>query len=165
VAPKDSGFWTSSDLSAGVDFQSITFVGTDGVSSYDVENTHSTADFLINMLGTTVITYKNENPGSITAENNVTLSVYVIDKDKNNIQDAQTSIHLLDSPYTALMNEDTLSTGLAEQAYVYTSPKDVVVKVRKSDNLDDPRYFAFSTTAQITGDFYIQVTLKENPFI
>lgn len=165
ISPTDSGIWTSSDLSAGVDFQSITFVGTNGTTSYDVENTHATADFLINLLGTSIVTYKNENPSTITAELNKTLKLILIDEDKDPIENVQASIHLLDSPFTALMNEDTLATGIAEQSLVYTSPKDVVVKARKSDTADNPRYLPFSDTAQITGDFTLQITLKENKFI
>ena len=164
INPTDSGIWTSSDLSAGVDFQSITFVGTNGTTSYDVENTHATADFLINMLGTTVITYKNENPGTITAEQNVSLTIKVIDEDKSNIQNAQVAIY--DSSGTQLMNEDTIADGTATESYTFTSPEDITIRVRKSATSDDPRYFPFSDTGQITSDgFYLQVTLEENPFI
>jgi len=64
------------------------------------------------------------------------------------------------------MNEDTNGSGVASEPYSYTSDVEVVVKVRKSDDLDSPRYFAFSDTQTITSSgLSLTVTLEENTFI
>lgn len=97
----------------------------------------------------------------------VTLTVNVQDKaDLTPIQDAQTSIHLLDAPFTALMNEDTTAGGVATESYAGSTPVDVVVKVRKSEDTDNPRYFAESQIAEITSaGLSVTVSLEVNPFI
>jgi hypothetical protein len=60
------------------------------------------------------------------------------------------------------MNEDTLATGIATEDYNYVGAVDVVVKVRKSEDTDDPRYVAFSKIDKITSDgLNLAVTLKE----
>ena len=117
----------------------------------------------------------NKNTGSdptsyegseVTFSASYPLSIKVQNETKVAIQNAQTSIFLLDSPYTQLMNEDTLATGFAEDSYAGSTPVDIVYKVRKSETTDDPRYIPFSGTGKITSDgFSAIVTLKVNPFI
>lgn len=162
IDPTDNGISVSADID--LTLYDIVFSGTDGISSYDIENTHANLIEIGND-GTSNAQYENENPGSIDIVTSVDLTIYVQDEDKNPIQDAQTSIHLLDSPFTALMNEDTLVTGYAEETYNYPgSTVDIVVKTRKSDSADDPRYQAFSAIGTITAaGFLLAVTLKEQP--
>jgi len=96
----------------------------------------------------------------------VTLQINVQDKNKDPILDAQTSIQLLDSPFTQLMNEDTLATGIASEQYSFGGEVDIVYKVRKSEITDDPRYFPESGIAKITADgLSVTVTLKINNFL
>jgi hypothetical protein len=77
----------------------------------------------------------------------------------------QTSIFLKDSPFTQLMNEDTVA-GVASESYAGSTPVDIVYKCRKSEDTDSPRYQAFSGIAQITSSgFSATVLLEQNPFI
>lgn len=112
--------------------------------------------------------YRNGGGGSTTVLASVDMTVLV--KHSGTlavIENAQTSIQLLNSPYTQLMNEDTTAAGIATEPYTGSTPVDVVVKVRKSDDLDDPRYFAISrieTVQSVTG-LSTTVLLDENPFL
>jgi hypothetical protein len=64
------------------------------------------------------------------------------------------------------MNEDTTAGGLASESYAGSTPVDIVWKTRKSDELDDPRYFAQSGLGEITSDgFTLAVLMKENIII
>ena len=97
----------------------------------------------------------------------VTLTVNVQDKDDlTPIQDAQTSIQLLDSPFTQLMNEDTTAGGVATESYSGSTPVDVVVKVRKSEDTDNPRYLPESQIAEITSSgLTLTISLEQSPFL
>ena len=97
----------------------------------------------------------------------VTLTVNVQDKDLLTvIQNVQTSIHLKDSPFTQLMNEDTTAGGVASESYAGTTPVDVVWKCRKSEDTDSPRYFPGSGIATITtAGLTVDVLLEQNPFL
>lgn len=82
------------------------------------------------------------------------------------IQNVQTSIHLADSPFTELMNEDSNASGLASESYAGSTPVDIVWKTRKSDELDNPRYFGQSGLGQITtAGFTLSVLMEENTII
>jgi hypothetical protein len=130
-------------------FTDMTFGG----NTTDVRN-ESGGAITLNLFNTTnPITTENIDP--------LTLEILVQDPDKDPIQDAQTSIFLLNSPYTQLMNEDTDASGIASESYTGSVPVDVVVRVRKSDTSDVPRYVAFSTTQTITSaGLSLTVTLK-----
>jgi hypothetical protein len=132
--------------------------------------------FSVNSGGIVKINATNSNPstsdntgtpeGIVIIVNSVTMQVKVIDEDRDPIQDVQTSIRLLNSPYTELMNEDTLVTGIASEGYNYLGDVDVVIKARKSDDLDSPRYQAFSAVDKVTSDgLALIVTLKVNPVL
>jgi hypothetical protein len=97
----------------------------------------------------------------------VTLTITVKDADTLAvIQNVQTSIHLKDSPFTELMNEDTTAGGIATQSYSGTVPVDVVWKCRKSDDLDNPRYKAQSSITTITTNgLELTVLLVPNPVL
>ena len=96
-------------------------------------------------------------------QNAVILYVKVQDEDRQPIQDVQTSIYYVASPFMELMNEDTLVTGVAQETYNFGGTDvDVVVKARKSDELDNPRYQAYSAIQTITSDgLNLTVTLRE----
>jgi hypothetical protein len=82
------------------------------------------------------------------------------------IQNVQTSIHLADSPFTELMNEDTTASGIASESYAGSTPVDIVWRTRKSDELDNPRYFAQSGLGEITSSgFTLSVLMEENGFL
>lgn len=97
----------------------------------------------------------------------VTLQITVTDRaDDLPIQNVQTSIHLAESPFTELMNEDTTASGIASESYAGSTPVDIVWKTRKSDDLDSPRYFAQSGKGEITTAGFTQaVLLEENTII
>jgi hypothetical protein len=82
------------------------------------------------------------------------------------IQNVQTSIHLADSPFTELMNEDSTASGIASESYAGATPVDIVWRARKSDDLDTPRYFAQSGLGEVTtAGFTLSVLLEENTII
>jgi len=92
----------------------------------------------------------------------VTLLITVTDRaDDLPIQNVQTSIHLADSPFTELMNKDTTASGIASESYAGSTPVDIVWKTRKSDDLDNPRYFAQSGKGEITTAGFTQAVLME----
>lgn len=97
----------------------------------------------------------------------VTLQITVTDAaDLQPIQNVQTSIHLKDSPFTELMNEDTTASGIASESYAGSTPVDIVWRTRKSDDLDSPRYFAQSGLGEITtAGFTLSVLMEENTII
>jgi hypothetical protein len=106
-------------------------------------------------------------PGTTNINNEVTLQITVLkDADGTALQNAQCSIFLLDSPYTELMNEDSLVTGIASEGYNYVGVTDIKWRVRKSETTDDPRYRPQSGTGQIGANGFTQtVRMKINTFI
>lgn len=126
----------------------------------------SSGTLTINATDSDPSTYEIENPtgNDVDIINTVNLTVTVIDKNRDPILDVQTGIYLLNSPFTELMNEDTIAGGVATQPYNYGGVVDIVVKCRKSDDLDNPRYKPFSSTGQIgASGFSLTVTLVEQP--
>jgi len=106
-------------------------------------------------------------PGATIMPTSVPITITVIDKDTRSvISGVQTSVFLLNSPYTQLMNEDTNVSGIAYEDYTGSYPVDVVVKTRKSDDLDDPRYKPDSSVQQITASgLTLTVSMKQNPIL
>jgi hypothetical protein len=96
-------------------------------------------------------------PVTITVKDKKTLTV---------IQNAQTSVWATDDR-TQIMNEDTNASGVATEAYTGSTPRTVEFRVRKSDDLDDPRYFAESGIAEIQSSTGLALTvlLEVNPFL
>lgn len=146
------------------DIEGCDFVGC----TYDVEFSDPTTgvSLTINATDCTINLTSYEITGggtSVTIINSVNLVITVQDVDQLPIPLAQTGVFLYNSPFTQLMNEDTDTGGIAQESYNYPgTPVDVVVKVRKSDDLDDPRYKPFSTLAEIGQDgLSITVTLEE----
>jgi len=92
----------------------------------------------------------------------VDITITVQDENKAAIENAQVGVFLLDSPFTQLMNEDTLSSGIAIESYGGSLPVDIKWRVRKSEITDDPRYEARSGTGVIdSSGFTLTITLTE----
>lgn len=167
---------TGSDyVTLGVDNSSPGHAGTGYVYSGSWSSQTWDACFSVNRDGIVKINASNgadpsstSNTGAVAGVviivNTVTLTITVKDEDRVAIENAQTSVRLFNSPYTELMNEDTLVTGIATEDYNYVGEVDVVVKVRKSEDTDDPRYVAFSKIDKITSTgLTLAVALKEQP--
>ena len=146
-----------------------TYVSSWGSQTYDCR-------FQVNRDGIVKLSLVDSDPttdlftatvkGAVIMPISVNLTITVQDQAKDPIQNAQTSIQLLDAPFTQLMNEDTTGLGVATVGYVYIGGVDVVVKVRKSEDTDNPRYFAHSSVQEIdNGGLTLLVTLEENPFL
>jgi hypothetical protein len=108
--------------------------------------------------------YFNEetNPGATILVSTVNITITVLDVDQNAIVGVQTTVLLYNSPFTQLMNEDTVTGGIAEQSYNYPgSPVDITWRTRKSDDLDDPRYKARSGIGQIDANGFTQTVILE----
>jgi hypothetical protein len=150
-------------------FTNFTYSGYGASSTTDaVIYNNSGTSVTIQVSGGDTPTYRNGSGASTTVVSSVTMTITVKNKDTLAvIQNAQTSIQLYNSPYTQLMNEDTNASGIATESYGGTTPVDVVVKVRKSETTDDPRYFAVSRieTVQSVVGLSATVLLEENPYI
>lgn len=145
------------------DFTDLVFVGTSGSGPYDVNNTYGSA-ITVNNEGTSNGQYYTGS--TVTFQGSVTVEIKVIDENLDPIENAQTSVWKL-SDNAQIMNEDTLITGIASETYTGATPVDVVIKVRKSDDLDDPRYFPYSGIDVIASGTGLKKTimLTANPFI
>ena len=136
-------------------------------ASFYTERSNSKGIFIVDA-GVGTVDYFTDDAGvTFTPPVSRSLSVTVQDKDTLALlQNVQTSIFLKDSPFTQLMNEDTNASGLASETYTGTVPVDVVVKARKSEDTDSPRYFASSQLAEITSSgLTLTISLEQNPFI
>lgn len=159
------GFSAAGDYS----LSDLTFTGyaaTDGVTGNEAIHVLASSGIVnIAYSGGTKPTIHTAG-ATVNVTSSVPLTMKVQNEAKDPLQDVQTSIYLLNSPFTELMNEDTLATGLAEAAYTGTVPVDIVWKTRKSETTDNPRYIARSDTGQITALGFDQiVTMKENPIL
>jgi len=83
--------------------------------------------------GVTFPSIRNGANSSTLVQSTVTLKVTVKDVGGNPIENAQTAIYLAASPYTQLMNEDTLSSGIAQEEVDIAASTAVSVRVRKGD--------------------------------
>jgi hypothetical protein len=90
---------------------------------------------------------------------NYTVTVTVVDKDNVAIQNAQVAVYV---GSTAVMNEDSDASGVAEGIYSSTVPANAIYKVRKS-SVGGTRYIPASGPAVITEDgMDIKVVLYED---
>jgi hypothetical protein len=92
----------------------------------------------------------------------VDLTITVVDKNQDPISGVQTAIFRQDNGQQ-LMNKDTNVLGVATEEFVYSSDIAIIIRCRKSEDIDDPRYKPFSTTGTIrsTG-FDLKVTIQES---
>ncbi len=151
------------ELSTGTPF---TFTGLSWDSNvFDVRNEIASTDITISY-GTGSTPTKEDVSGSTTTlTGSVQLTINVEDEAGDPIENAQTSIHQTDG--TQLMNEDTTAGGVAAEAYSGSTPQDIIVKCRKSEDTDSPRMAPFSATGQIVAvtGFSLTITLKPNPVL
>lgn len=117
--------------------------------------------------GGNIPSVRNGAGATTTVLSGVTLAITVVNSQTLlPILNAQTSIHLKDSPFTELLNVDTDASGLATSAYTGSTGVDIVWKCRKSEITDDPRYFGQSGLGSIENNgFTLDVALEKNPFI
>lgn len=143
-------------------FDGIIFFGSYASSTIrHGENTGTDADVTINAVAGSgsnpaEAEFNNTAGGTITVNNTVTLKVTVKDVAGVVIQDAQTAI--FDSGDVELMNEDTLSTGVAEEQFNYVSDENVSVRVRKGSSTDNPKYKPVNSP-QVIKDTGLDVTV------
>jgi hypothetical protein len=129
---------------------------------------------IINQSGGSGLTVRNATGTSTQVNNAVTIRVEVADEAGDPIENAQTSLHALETVGTItegdeIMNKDTNASGVAEDTgFNYEgafdpSGLDVVCDVRKSSS-GTTRYFAFSQDVTIDSDgLLVFVTLIEDP--
>lgn len=130
-------------------------------NTYDVLNSSGSAITVNKTNGADPSTYEGT---TVTFAGSVPISIYIQDTDRSPLENVQTSVRLFLTPFTELMNEDTLATGYAAESYSGSTPVDVVVKARKSEDTDDPRYQATSSIQTISSDgLTLTITLKEQP--
>lgn len=148
---RTSGNWTGiSSISGGVKLK-YKFTATADVADMRMFITETT----------TSIATQQANLYSID-QTVVDLTITVVDKDQNPISGVQTAIFRHDNGQQ-LMNEDTTVFGIATEEFIYSSDVDIMIRCRKAESGDDPKYKAFSTTGTIisTG-FNLKVTMQES---
>lgn len=144
------------------------YAGTDGSTGNEavwVRRTSGTVTITLD--GTTQPSVRTDGATVNFVTGTVPLSVTVIDASSLlPIENVQTSIQLKDSPFTQLMNLDTNASGIASTNYGGSTGVDAVVKCRKAEDTDNPRYFAFSGIQPITGNgLELTVLLEQKPDI
>lgn len=133
------------------DYYGLTFSGND----YDIYFTAASGDLTINAQSQAGV---QSNPassevsgtGSVTINNQVTLTVTVIDEAGDPIGTVQTAIYTQTGD-TQLMNEDTNVSGVASEGYNYSTDTDVYIRCRKSST-GTTRYKSVVASGQITTD-------------
>lgn len=138
------------------DFDDLVFTGC----TYDVNNTCG-SPLTVTKVGTSnPSTYTGS---TVTFAGSVTLTVTVVDKDNNPIENVQTAIYK-SSDDSQLMNEDTNASGVATESYTGSTPADVYVRVRKS-SVGATKYIPASTTGTIVAQtgYSVKITLQEDP--
>jgi len=155
-------FGTTSPLTMTLTNMNVgTAWGADTTTSATFYVKRTTGTVTINLVGCSgTYTYKSDG-ATVVIQASVTLSIKVQDEARVAIQNVQTSIHLLNSPYTQLMNEDTDVTGIASEGYGGSTPVDVVVRTRKSNTADTPRYKPESSIQTVTASgLTLTITMK-----
>ena len=101
---------------------------------------------------------------TVVINNAVNITIHVIDESGNNIENAQVAVYQT-SGDTELMNEDTLSTGIATETFNFETDTAIYWRVRKSST-GTTRYFPRNGTGTITSaGFSATITLAEDTII
>lgn len=149
--------WTTSGYSASNNVPTSTLHFLDTTGTITVNVIGGTGNFSYKTEGATINIVTDPVDLTITVKDKETLAV---------ISGVQTSIHTNDASFTQLMNEDTNVSGIATEQYSGTVPVEVAWRCRKSDDLDNPRYFAASGIETVTTDgLNITVLLERNRFL
>jgi hypothetical protein len=105
------------------------------------------------------VSYKSAG-ATVVVQNTVTLKVTVIDQDGTGVVGAQTAIYTVTGD-TQLMNEDTVTGGIAQESYNYSTDTAVYIRVRKSST-GTTRYVPAVAGGTITQDgLDVTITLRE----
>jgi len=141
------------------------YASTDGSTGNECVYNNSGGSVTINIInGGDTPTIMNGTSASTTVNNAVDITIHVIDEDGNNIEDAQVAVYQT-SGDTELMNEDTLSTGIATETFNFVSDTAIYWRVRKSST-GSTRYFPRNGTGTITSaGFSATITLAEDTII
>ena len=89
------------------------------------------------------------------------MSISVKDTDGVAISGAQVAVYDITDFTTALSNAATNGSGVVPTTSVPTGT-DIVIRVRKSNTGDAPRYFAVETPANITANTPFSITMVED---
>jgi len=148
-----SGYYTFTDFT----YSGYGSIGTDDAVVFN----DCGGPVTINVNGGTSPTYLNGVAGSSTTViQNVTITVTVIDEAGDPVQNAQVALYV---GGTQVMNEDTLSTGVATQDYGGSTPTSATLRIRKGSSTDSPKYLPVSSTQTIgTGGLTVTITLIED---
>jgi len=139
------------------DFTNLKFSGS---ITADVNNTCGSS-LTVNKLGTSDPT--SYTGSTVVFAATVTLTVTVVDKNNDPIENAQTAIWKPTDFVTPLMNEDTLASGIATEDYSGSTPQDIIVRIRKSST-GATKYIPASTTGTIIANtgYSVKITLQED---
>jgi hypothetical protein len=148
------------------DFQYLDFVGyaaQGGTETNRAVYNNSGGSVTINAQECTGLTYRNGASATTTINQSVTLTVTVVDQNGDGIVAAQTAVYK-QSDDTQLMNEDTVSGGVATESYNYPgSDTPVYIRVRKSST-GSTRYKSAVASGTVTADgMNVTITMSEEP--
>ncbi len=106
-------------------------------------------------------TYRNGTSATTVVNNAVTLTLTVKDENNNFVVGAGAAIYR-ESDMVQLMNEVTNGSGVATEAYNYSTDTPIIVRIRKS-SVGTTRYVPVNTTGTITSTgFSLTVTLIQD---
>lgn len=138
---------TSSPLT--VSFSGITFFGynaSNGQNDSTILVSRTSGTVTINVSGGTTPTYKTAG-ATVVIASSVSISITVVDKNNDPIQNAQTAIYLA-SDNSEVMNQDTNALGIASTTFSGATPAGVYIRVRKSST-GSTKYIPVSNTDTI----------------
>ena len=106
-------------------------------------------------------TYRNGSGATTIVNNSVSLTITVKDESNTAIVGASVAIYK-ESDLTQLMNETTSVSGVATEAYNYTSDTPIIIRIRKS-SIGSTRYVPVNTTGTInSAGFTLSVTMIQD---
>lgn len=133
-------------------------------AGFSTEDSSSKGVIVVNGGAGTVQHFTDDAGATWVPPVSVTLQVTVIDDaDDSLLENVQTSLYVDETPpRTELMNEDTNASGIASEAYAYVGDVQAILKCRKSEDTDSPRYEGFSQIVTIdSGGLTQTVRLKQ----
>jgi len=141
-----------SNTPSSLTFNNMAFTGygSDETTDAAIYNNSGKA-IAITLVGTTQPTVRNGGGASTTFPSSVPITVTVVDKNNTAIQLAQVAVYK-SSDSSELMNEDTLSTGIATENYTGSVPCDIYLRVRKASNLQIATMQAGGYVDCVSGD-------------
>lgn len=135
-----SGTWSSQT------YDEIFYVNRDGIVKINATDSNPSTD-----------DNTGAPPGATIIVSSVPLKVKVIDQLGSPIENVQTAVYLT-SDDSELMNEDTLTTGFAEDSFGGTTPAACYIRCRKS-SVGNTRYINNSAVGTIESNSGLNVTI------